>query len=64
MSVYTQADSCLEETSRSLHVAITELSNVVIARVSGSDQYTHDHRVKLREVLSRLIEARDQLEGA
>jgi hypothetical protein len=61
MSVRTTADECLDRVKASVNDSITDLSEVVINRVWGSDEFKVDYQKTLKESLFILLKIRDDL---
>jgi hypothetical protein len=61
MSVRTQADECLDRAKSGINDSITDLSQIVINRVWGSDEYKPEYKKKIDDSLITLLKIRDDL---
>ncbi len=61
MSVQTTADDCRDKAREGVLDAIRGLSQIVVERCWGYDEYTEEYRYELSEVLQGLIVIRERL---
>ncbi len=61
MSVETEADTRRDTAKAALDVAIKHLSEIVVQRCCGYEEFTDTYRATLRNTLSDLIELREKL---
>lgn len=59
MSVRTTADEKGDEAREHIQEAIEDLSEIVIGRCHGADEYSVEYRNKLRGALIGLLDLRD-----
>lgn len=63
MSVITTADEKIDSAEQSVRDAAEALSDVLIHECWGSDEYTPERMIVLREVLNELISIKIRLRG-
>ena len=56
MSVRTEADDRCESARRHIREAVKDLAAVEIKECYGHDEYTKEHREKIREAFGALLE--------
>lgn len=61
MSVRTEADEKLDETRDHLNHAIESLSEIVVDRCWGWDQFNDEYQEKLQQTLNALLKIRQDL---
>jgi len=62
MSVQTTADYNLKSANEHITEAIKNISEIVIERCSGSDEYRKDYLLVIQDVLFMLLDVKRKLE--
>lgn len=61
MSVHTTADEKLDIVKESVDCAILNISEMVINKCWGWENYTKEYQTNLRNVMNQLLDIRDNL---
>jgi len=61
MGVRTTADERRDKSKEHVNNAIAEIAQIVVDEVYGSEDYTDEYKLTLREVLNELLVIRDRL---
>jgi len=61
MSVQTEADRKLDAAKSNINDAIDNIAEIVVSRLSGSDDFDSDYKSKLLKSFNELLEIRERL---
>lgn len=61
MSVVTSADEAIDRAKYNIEQAVNNLSEVVIGKTWGHDDYTDARRKELRKILFELLEIHERI---
>jgi len=63
MGVVTSADEHLYEAKENISKAVSELSEIVINKCWGHDDFSEEYKAKIKNTFLTLLELRDDLGG-
>ncbi len=57
----TDADRLLINIKSNLNLIVDDMSEIIVSKIQGYDDYSEVHKMKLRRIFNQLLDMRDEL---